>query len=122
MATEFLTGTQNLGTEQPGSPSVQSIPSLDGTQQGMTDTVNALVNTVRALAGHQPAPNNKSQPGTKNDQQKKKNNRARFSELSRTTQTVKISNPDDPTQFVMVKQITKLVMQDNVTKETWEWT
>lgn len=119
MSDVFLTGTQNPGTIQPAAPQLPAIPNFDGTQQGMQNTLDNLVQAVNRLAGHQPGTNNTS-PQSQPKQDKKKN--ARFSEVSRTTQTVKIKNPDDDTQFVMVKQITKLVMQDNVTKEQWTWT
>ncbi len=123
MSDIFLTGTQNQGTDQPGPPTIPAIASFDGTQAGLNNTVNDLVQAVNRLAGHTSGANNTSpQSQPKQSQPKKKAATARFSEVSRITQTVKISNPDDDTQFVMVKQITKLVMQDNVTKEQWVWT
>ena len=115
MSDVFLTGTQNQGTDQPGPPTIPAIASFDGTQAGLNNTVNDLVQAVNRLSGHQPSTNN-TQPSQKKD------GKARFAEISRVTQTVKIKNPDDATQFVMVKQITKLVMQDTVTKEQWVWT
>ena len=126
MSDVFLTGTQNPGTNQPGTnqpaaPQLPAIPNYDGTQQGLQNTVDSLVHAVNRLAGHQPGTNNTSQQSQPKQDNKNKN-KARFSEVSRITQTVKIKNPDDATQFVMVKQITKLVMQDTVTKEQWVWT
>jgi len=115
MSDVFLTGTQNQGTDQPAAPQLPAIPNNDGTQQGLQNTVDSLVHAVNRLSGHQPSTNN-TQPSQKKD------GKARFAEISRVTQTVKIKNPDDATQFVMVKQITKLVMQDTVTKEQWVWT
>ena len=120
MSDVFLTGTQNPGTQNPGTnqpaaPQLPAIPNYDGTQQGLQNTVDSLVHAVNRLSGHQPSTNN-TQPSQKKD------GKARFAEISRVTQTVKIKNPDDATQFVMVKQITKLVMQDTVTKEQWVWT
>ncbi len=118
MGAVFLTGTQNQGTNTPAAPQLPSIPSYDGTQRGLQDTLDMLSQSVNRLSGHLPGANNKQSQSTPNRHKKK----ARFSEVTRTTQEVKIKNPDDPTQFVVVKQITKLVMQDNVTKEQWVWT
>jgi hypothetical protein len=129
MSDIFLTGDAGQSTNQPGAPSLPAIPSLDGTSQGMEAAVGALVHVTRQLAGQQPAQNSTARPGSpagsnapKSNISDPKSNKARWEELSRTNNTVKISNPDDTTQFVMVKQITKLVMKDNVTGEQWVWT
>jgi hypothetical protein len=46
---------------------------------------------------------------------------SRFIELSRTNKTTKVSNPQDSSQFVMVKQVAGLTLRDKVTGETWVW-
>lgn len=112
---------------QPSGPSLQAIPELQQSVDGMYNTVSALVQTVRALAGQTPkqasAPSRKSTPNTpKTQQTQKKEQTGRWTEVSRVTSTVKITNPDDSTQYVMVKQITQLIMADSVTGEQWVWT
>ena len=124
----FLTGDQGQSTDQPGSPALQSIPNLDGTAQGLYSTVDALVNTVRALAGQGPDPNNASRGSSKtapknnqkNNQKDNQKNTARFIEKSRTTQQVTVKDTSSGATLTYT-QITQLVMQDTVTGETWQW-
>jgi len=125
MADVFLTGGVGQSTNQPGSPALQSIPELDGTQDGLTATVAALVQTVRALAGQSPAQNNTRgqngpKPNPKKDDQKPKQNTGRFIETNRQTNSVTVSDPSSGAS-VTFKQITQLTMQDTVTRETWTW-
>lgn len=131
MTDVFLTGRPGQSTDQPGAPQLPAIPSYDGTDAGLQGTLDALVTATRAMAGQNPAANNKGNTSPQGSgsngmksptNNKKKDGGGRFSEVSRVTKKVKISNPDDDTQYVMVEQITKLVMQDNVTKEQWVWT
>ncbi len=42
-------------------------------------------------------------------------------ELKRVTATVRVSNPQDDSQFVDIEQINQLVMVDRVTGATWVW-
>jgi hypothetical protein len=44
-----------------------------------------------------------------------------FTQLSRDTEQVKVSNPNNPNQFVMVNQTKRLVMQDMNTGGLWTW-
>lgn len=131
MTNVFLTGGQ-AAIDQPNAPIFPAIPSLDGTQQGMENTINALATAVKTLTGQNPSksspPQNQNQNQNRNPNRNQNPNRNNkqpnniFTEVTRLTSDVKITNPDDNTQFVMVKQITKLVMQNNVTKEQWVWT
>ena len=128
MTNVFLTGSPSQGTDQPAGPAVPAIPTFDGTPDGLDSTVNSLVDAVRLLSGQRPFPNNQDTqnngPGNSgsNSAKAKQGNNDRFTEISRQTQDVKVTNPSDSTQYVMVRQITKLVMQDTVTKEQWIWT
>jgi hypothetical protein len=116
-----------MSQNQPSGPSLQAIPELEQSMDGMYSTVSALVQTVRALAGQTPRQSSGARPAQKSNtsktqQTQKKENTGRFTEQSRVTSTVKITNPQDDTQYVMVKQITQLIMVDNVTGEQWVWT
>src|ERR1700678_1752884 len=111
--------------DQPSPPSLQAIPEVSNSLQGLYDTVSALVQNVRGLSGQTPrqsgpSPKNPSQPKTK--QGTKKDTSSRFTEVNRKTETVKIMTPDDATQYVIVTPISSLTMQDAVTGETWTWT
>lgn len=46
---------------------------------------------------------------------------SRFAEVNRTTEKVKVTNPDDDSQFVEFNQINTLTMVDTITGETWSW-
>jgi hypothetical protein len=130
----FLTGTQGQSTDQPAGPSIPAIPSWDGQIDSLPGIMDALTGAVRQLSGHFPAQNNTgpssaAYPGggkvpssaqlnnTKDDNKKK----PQYTEVNRQTKDVKITNPDDATQYVIVTQIVALTMQDNVTKEQWIW-
>jgi hypothetical protein len=128
MADIFLTGDQGQSTDQPGAPLVPSIPALDGTQAGLEATVSIMATAVRLLAGQIPRTNNtggggvKTQQG-KNPQDQKPKPKApvpRFIEFSRRTEKVTVTDPVSGA-FLTYNQITNLVMQDTVTKETWDW-
>jgi hypothetical protein len=136
----FLTGTQGQSTDQPAGPTIPAIPTYDG--QNLDGVIEALTGAVRQLSGHVPRPNNEARaneflsgmkdasnnkdkkdgktksPPTPKDKDTKEQ---RFSEIERVTQDVKITNPQDKTQYVIVTQIVELTMQDNVTKEKWYW-
>lgn len=109
----------NGASSQPSSPALEAIPDL--TPDNMFHTVNALVQTVRHLSGQTPEPSNKSVPGSKSSGANKKDKKVRFSEQSRQTEDVTVTDSDSGATLTYT-QITKLVMQDSVTGETWTWT
>ena len=45
----------------------------------------------------------------------------RWSQDKRVTETVKVTNPADPSQFVEIQRIKSLTMKDGRTGETWVW-
>lgn len=45
----------------------------------------------------------------------------RWLEKERTTDIVRITNPDDESQWVDVERITRLVMEDQITGDLWIW-
>lgn len=126
MSSVFLTGTAGQSTDQPGAPTLPAIPDLDGSDQGLQSTVQALVDNVRTLSNQIPGNNNtvNQSSGTTTKQQtnaqKKQSQIARFTELSRQTQQVTVTDPSSGASLTYT-QITQLVMQDNVTKELWTW-
>lgn len=70
----------------------------------------AQINTLRSSV-NQLARNARNQgPSDKN---------TRWTEIQRVTKKVKVTNPDDDSQFVEVKRIQKLVLKDKVTGEEW---
>lgn len=49
------------------------------------------------------------------------NRKQQWVEFSRVTETVRVTNPSDSSQFVDVQRINQLRMIDKVTGFTWEW-
>jgi hypothetical protein len=113
----FLTGSQGQGTDQPTTPTLMAVPEVDGTSQGLENTVAALVYNVRQLSGQKPDTGSNSASTKK---QPTKGQTGRFVEISRATQSVTVSDPTSGAS-VTFEQITQLVMQDTVTGEQWTW-
>ncbi len=132
MADIFLTGTQNLGTDQP-EISVPTIPPWDGTAAGTGAVLEAMTAAIQVLSNQLPQANNldtgaggkfgfKLKQDKKNNQTRKKGGqKPRWVEVARTTKDKKIYSSQDPTVFVKVREIITLTMQDTVTGEQWEW-
>lgn len=120
----FLSGDQGASTDQPAAPFMPAVPVYDGTTDGLTATVGALVDAVNRLTGNGPPTNNiiKPQPGTTkpSNQKKEKGKPGRFTEVSRTTKSVTVTDPVSGASLTY-DDIVGLKFKDNVTGETWEW-
>jgi hypothetical protein len=44
-----------------------------------------------------------------------------YKQFSQVTEKVKVTNPNDPSQFVEIERIKSLVMKDIKTGEAWTW-
>lgn len=120
----FLSGDQGQSTDQPAAPFLPAIPVYDGTTDGLTATMGALIDAVNRLTGNGPPTNNiiRPQPGTTKptNQKKEKGKPGRFTEVSRQKTPITVTDPNSGASLTY-NQITKLTMKDNVTGETWEW-
>jgi hypothetical protein len=56
--------------------------------------------------------------GTVKDEKKKQ---GQWVETNRQTEKVKVTNPDDPSQFIELERINQLTFKDAATGETWFW-
>lgn len=101
---------------QPGPNNLPSIPPAVPTIASLTDTVNRMRQVIMILTGQQGTQGPRGPAGKDN------NAKAKWSEVSRTVETVKIHNPNDKSQFIEVERINKLVMGDSSTGQTWTWT
>lgn len=110
---------QPPGVKLPSIPQATDLPSALSAIQAMTDMLNILVGNIPNTRGQPGRAGQAGQPG-KNP----KNSIGRFTEVSgsRVTEKVKVTNPQDSSQFVEVERINKVVMRDNVTGEQWIWT
>lgn len=89
----------------------------------------AAVNALRRIAQRNSGGFGGPRPGTglplggstgaSTKEEKKK--QGRWSEQTRKTEKVKITNPDDPSQFVEIERINQIIWKDNVSGETFVW-
>lgn len=121
---------------QPGARHLPTIPPVNaGDLQSLVNAINAIRQMLNILTGQlaaqrpsvtvmqqpgsspgsQGARPSNSQPGHGNQQE------GRWVEANRATVTRRITNPEDPEQYVDVKQINRLTMKDTVTGELWVW-
>lgn len=102
--------------DQPGPVAIPAIPPATPNLASLVATVNAMRQVIIFITGQQgPAgPQGAAGGGAKTKP-------VRWTEESRSTEKVKIYNPDDNTQFVEIERINKLTMQDGVTGESWTW-
>ncbi len=110
---------------QPTPSALPAIPPVQaGDWQSVIDAINALALGYQLLSGQVPPPGDPGQPGQPGSPGragKDAKTGGRFIELSRGTKQVRITNPDDDSQFVDVEIINRLVMKDTVTGEQWVW-
>lgn len=85
--------------KQPAPHNVNSVAPAQPNIESLTATVNQLRQLLLALL----------------------NRKQQWVEFSRVTENVKVTNPSDPTQFVVVNRINQLRMIDQITGFTWEW-
>lgn len=107
-------------TQQPTPVNIPAIPPAGPSIASLVASVNALRLAVLLLTNQHPQPPDN---GTTNGFKLKNDPKgsSRWSEQSRVTETVRVFNPDDHSQFVDVERINKLSMRDNVTGEAWSW-
>lgn len=103
----------NETIQQPKPVQYPSIPVATDLPSAIA-AINAMRQVVQKLSG-----------GFTTSSSGKKNTPAppqtTFTEISRATKTVRITNPNDPTQFIDVERISSLTLKDSQTGETWGW-
>lgn len=105
---------------QPAPTVMPSIPPATLDPSSMLAAIQALTAGFQLLTGQQQqrggAPGQDGQPG-----QSAKSKKGDWQEQSRRTAKVRVTNPQDETQFVDVQVINQLVMVNATTGETWVW-
>lgn len=104
-------------TPQPAPLNLPSIPPAGATIDSLVHTVNAMRQVIIILSGQRGAQGAQGAQGSP----AKKNPPQRWTENVRTTETVRIFDPNDHDVFVDVERINHLAMKDGVTGETWVW-
>ena len=106
---------------QPPSVDMPSIPQATDLASAIA-AINALSMAMRTVVRRLPPPPIQPQGGTTLTTTKKKPPPlGRWNQVQRITEQVKVTNPNDPTQFVIIDRINNLVMRDSNTGETWVW-
>lgn len=104
-------------TDAHGPIPLPSIPLATPNLSSLVASVNALRQVVQYLAGQKvPTP-----PPLVTNNFTTKQDKGRWNEISRVSETVRVFNPSDKTQFVDVDRINQLTMGDKVTGEKWIW-
>ena len=119
--------------QQPLSKLIASIPVATD----LPSAINALnaIRTILNVQNNSISPNNtvvwqgvtttKNPPGQPNNKQPSNasngTRQSGFAQSNVVTKLVKVTNPNDQTQFVMVRQIVGLTMTDPITNQQWQW-
>jgi len=109
----------DIGT--PIQPTLPTLPTWDGTDDGLRNFLNMIKQGYELLAGQRrPLGSAGANNNTSDKKQTDKDPKVgRFVEKSRKTKRVRVENPSNPDQYVMVERTVSLVMIDRVTKEEW---
>ncbi len=102
----------------PSQPRMPVIPPIRGDIDSMVKALNALKMGYEILANQRGGPD---EPVGSSGFKKGNSKVGRFNEVKRQTKKVRVSNPDDPSQYVDVDRINKLTMRDTKTGELWTW-
>jgi hypothetical protein len=106
-------------TAEPLAPTIPAIPPATDLQSALA-AIAALTQIVRALASQFPVTGGGRITDLTVIPAKKKNN---FYEVvqKRTVKKVRVTNPNNPSQFVDVNQITGLTFENKLTKQQIDW-
>jgi hypothetical protein len=106
--------------DQPKPVKMPTIPPAVDLASALA-AIRALTLLVQQLAGQQSVQGPQGLPGQPGQSSRTKVGRWNEIPGSRVTQTVRVFNPQDKTQYVDVERINSLTLQDNVTGEDWVW-
>jgi hypothetical protein len=118
-------GAEPIG--QPGGANIPSIPVANDLESAIA-AVNTMRIAIGMLAGHIRPSNKQVKPGhqggsfgshTKDSNNAGKN--GNWNEIKRTVKRVRVSNPDDESQFVDVDRIDNFTMRHRISGDTWVW-
>ena len=111
---------------QPSPPALPAIPIATNLATAI-QAINVMRQAINTMNNNIP-PNNQNNQNTimngfttKQDQQQNTPQKSGFVQVSVVKNTVRITNPDNPDQYVDVEQITGLTMQNAVTGQSWTW-
>jgi hypothetical protein len=94
----------------PAIPQATDLASALLAISALTAVVNQITNNGPGSSGGGSAGGSSKPPGI-----------GTYKQFTRTTEKVKVTNPNDPSQFVEIERIKSLVMKDIKTGEAWTW-
>lgn len=100
---------------QPAPKFLPAIPPATDLASALA-AINQIRNVIHILAGQQ---GNAGPRGASGKDGTNANANVQWVEESRVEETIRIKNPDDPTQFVDVKRINQLKMKDQKSGQAW---
>jgi len=107
---------ENANIPQPGTRTLPGIPQAHDLPSALA-ALGAIRHILQIITNQQTDDN-----GTQiNNFQTKPDKSTTWVEDSRKTETVKVYNPDDRSQFIEVERINQLVMKDKNTGNKWTW-
>lgn len=107
---------ENSRIPQPAVRGLPAIPIATDLQSALA-AINAMRLIIQKITNQ-----NQDDNGTQiNNFQMKPDKSTTWAEDSRKTETVKVYNPDDHSQFIEVERINQLVMKDKTTGNKWTW-
>lgn len=111
----------DLKIEQPDPRTWPSIP-IATDMASLLKANNAMRQTLMMLLNLLSRNNQQNGGGGGRTSSSKAAKQGKYSEVTRQVKTVRVTNPQDKSQYVDVEQIYALTMRDNNTGETWTWT
>ena len=113
-----------ISDQQPDEAKFPPIPQAVDLASAMR-AINTLSGIVRTIIGQVGPSSNTGGSGSGGSggggSKKKPAPQGRWIQKSITRKDVKVTNPDDPSQFVIVSRVENLTMRDTVTGEAWTW-
>ncbi len=108
------------GTPFPAIPRAQDLPSAIQAINQLSLIIQQLILPVPPTFNNlRPTTNISLNPVSLNLNLKDLFNKVRFQEVKRITEIVKIVNPQNPDNWVLVRRINQLIMQDKLTGDLW---
>lgn len=101
--------TQPTGTRLPSIPAATDLSSALRAIAAMRQAIQQLSNQIT------------KDNGVINGFRQDRNQGATWTEDSRVTETVRVTNPQDENQYVDVERINSLSMKNRDTGQTWKW-
>lgn len=111
----------DVANVDPATPRLPPIPTPTHDLNSIIQAILALKMGYEMLAGMRSNMAPRTGPGGISGFKTNRgaSKQGRWNQVIRQLETVRVFNPTDPTQFVDVRRVKRLVMQDNVTGEQW---